>query len=75
MTDGRIIPCRTYQLIDLPSEDEEHLPSYSYLKTIVKGAIESKLPEVYITYLKNVKHNGNLVAKREEALQLQDIIL
>lgn len=76
MTDGRVLPCRTYQLIDLPSEEdpEEHLPSYSYLKAIVKGAMESKLPKYYIKYLKNIKHNGVLVQDREELLQLQDLV-
>lgn len=74
---GEIIKCRTYQIIDLPEacDIEEHLPSMSYLKTMVKGALESELPEEYIRYLRNIKHNGNLVRHREDALHLHDFKL
>ncbi|KAL5292386.1 GGCT.2 family protein [Megaselia abdita] len=77
MYNGKTVACRTYQLIDLPKEDDEdhNLPSLSYLKAIVKGAVESKLPEDYIKYLRGFKHNGNLVSHREDALQLHDFKL
>lgn len=78
MDSGEIVSCRTYQLIDLPEDDdieEEHLPSHSYLKAIVKGAVESKLPDHYIQYLRKIKHNGNLVSHREDALELHDFKL
>ena len=75
MENGEVLSCRTYQLIDLPEEDAENTPSLSYLKAIVKGAIESKLPEDYIQYLKQIKHNGNIVSHREEALNLGNVVL
>lgn len=36
----------------------ERQPSRTYLEVIHRGAIESKLPEEYITFLKKIVHNG-----------------
>ncbi|KAL5292401.1 GGCT.2 family protein [Megaselia abdita] len=77
MDDGRNISCRTYQLKDLPQncDHSENLPSFSYLKAIVKGALESKLPDYYIKYLKNITHNGKIAVHMENTLKLHDIQL
>lgn len=75
---GEIIQCRTYQLIDLPDEIEDlegNLPSLSYLKVIVKGAVESHLPDHYISHLRHIKHNGNMVSSREDALHLHEVVM
>lgn len=63
--DGKIRKCRTYQqtvkitdtnsVTDLPNERK---PSAIYLRTILKGAKESGLPEEYQTFLKTIPHNG-----------------
>lgn len=69
---GELVTCRTYQMIELPEDGEEILPSKSYLKVMVKGAIESQLPEEYVNQLKKLKHNGNIMKKREDELNLND---
>lgn len=63
---GEIVQCRVYQLVQSPpklSEGSEipyeRLPSSTYLQTIIQGAIESNLPNEYISYLEAIKHNGN----------------
>jgi len=52
------IQCRTYQLVDLPSNANVNEPSRIYLETILQGAIESRLPEPYIAQLKRIRHNN-----------------
>lgn len=59
-------------MIELPEEGQEILPSKSYLKTIVKGAVESQLPKQYINQLRKLKHNGNVMNDRENELNLQN---
>lgn len=46
--------------VDLTDENRpfERKPSQTYLETIVKGAIESKLPEKYVAFLKRITDNG-----------------
>lgn len=67
--DGEKIECRLYQMLNTPTNkidltDPEvpydRQPSQTYLDTIVQGAIESKLPEKYVAFLKNITHNGQL---------------
>lgn len=41
-----------------PTIPHERKPSKTYITTIVKGAEESKLPESYVQFLKNIAHNG-----------------
>lgn len=67
---GEIIQCRVYQLVEAPpklSENAkipyERLPSSTYLQTIIQGAIESNLPNEYISYLESMKHNGNVASE------------
>ena len=36
---------------------EDKRPSPQYLDVIIRGAIQHRLPESYITKLKNIKHN------------------
>lgn len=61
------IPCRTYQLVHNPitpldpfNRPFERQPSRTYLTVILNGALESKLPEDYIKFLKSFKHNDRL---------------
>lgn len=69
---GETITCRTYI-----SKEKGYkvLPSKSYLKTIVKGAVESKLPEYYINQLRKIEHNGNVEENRERELRLDNFEL
>lgn len=66
---GEKIECRVYQMVVQPedkvdltdaSRPDERKPSQTYIKTIVNGAIESQLPEKYITYLQSITDNGKL---------------
>lgn len=60
LPDGRKRQCRTYQQTAVP-EKRVNLtprPSWIYLKTIIKGAAESGLPQDYQQFLKNIAHNG-----------------
>lgn len=67
--DGEKIECRLYQMvhqpkgtIDLTQKDipYERQPSLTYIETIINGAIESQLPEKYVSFLKRITHNGNV---------------
>lgn len=80
--DGQTLICRAYRLTKLPPELHENepipfdrQPSSTYLKTIIKGAIESGLPEKYIEFLKHFKHNGNTVESIEKDLELSEIVI
>ncbi|CAD7082753.1 unnamed protein product [Hermetia illucens] len=80
--DGQTLICRAYRLTKLPPELRENepipfdrQPSSTYLKTIIKGAIESGLPEKYIEFLKHFKHNGNTVESIEKDLELSEIVI
>lgn len=78
---GEIFMCRAYQLANIPEEWDgpsarrENQPSATYLKTIVKGAVESKLPVEYITFLKSFEHNGNIVDDFESAFELRKFLM
>ncbi|CAH8869429.1 unnamed protein product [Trichobilharzia szidati] len=48
------INCRTYML----NASEPGDPSPYYLDIIVRGAVQSRLPQTYIDWLKSIKHNG-----------------
>lgn len=65
LPDGNKTKCRTYQHTTLPEKrvdlkflPENRRPSWIYLKTIIKGAEESGLPQDYQSFLKNISHNG-----------------
>lgn len=64
-TDGNVLECRVYQLIEQPETyvpapllPIERRPSRIYLEVILQGAQESKLPEDYFQFLKSFPHNG-----------------
>lgn len=65
-SDGDVIECRMYQMADMPLNKiklkdpnipYERKPSKTYITTIIKGAVESKLPEKYVEFLKKIVHN------------------
>lgn len=63
--DGKILKCRTYQqtatfieVADIENIPNSRKPSKAYLKTILKGAKESQLPEEYQHFLKRIPDNG-----------------
>ncbi|KAL5291732.1 GGCT family protein [Megaselia abdita] len=78
---GEVFMCRAYQLANIPEEwdgpsaKRENQPSATYLKTIVKGAIETKLPGEYVDFLKSFQHNGNIVDMFESELELRKFTL
>lgn len=78
---NEVFMCRAYQLANIPEEwdgplaKRENQPSATYLKTIVKGAMETKLPLDYITFLKTFQHNGNVVEEFETRLDIQKFAL
>lgn len=77
------IECRSYHLIKQPSTHLQSLddvphdrqPSKTYLKTLVKGAIETGVPAHYIEFLKSIRHNCNKVDNFEKHLELGDMEL
>lgn len=77
MQNGENISCRTYEWLDLPEfrERYDNLPSLSYLKTVVKGALESELPADYVSFLRKFKHNGKLIRRFEDYLYLDNVKL
>lgn len=60
--EGSSETCRVYILCDNPGPLEQGqvttaAPSETYIKVIIKGAIESGLPDYYIQSLQAVQHN------------------
>ncbi|KAH8261281.1 hypothetical protein KR044_006551, partial [Drosophila immigrans] len=82
---GTEIPARLYVITnepvgnvhDMPSSEvpEDRQPSKTYLQVLVKGAIESGIPQEYVTWLKGFKHNNQTVPHLEELLELQAVEL
>ena len=77
------IKCRTYQLFHNPPtpldpEDRpfERQPSLTYLQVILNGALESRLPDDYLNFLKKFKHNGRLAIDTNltQTLDLKNIL-
>lgn len=84
------IVCRAYHLTKQPETDLhgspdardadkevpfERKPSQTYLKVLVKGAVETGIPDAYVAWLKNLKHNNNTVQKMEDQLELSQVQL
>jgi len=79
------IPARLYVITkepkgnvrDMPINEvpEDRQPSKTYLQVMVKGAIESSIPEYYVKWLKGFKHNNQTVKHLEELLELQSVEL
>ena len=63
---GEPLQCRTYVGKAKPGDDKR--PSPQYLDVIIRGAIQSKLPQEYINKLKSIEHNnykGNVAITAE----------
>ncbi|KAL9902132.1 gamma-glutamylcyclotransferase-like isoform X2 [Glossina fuscipes] len=81
----KYIQCRAYHLCQQPQTDikcipeqkipSDRLPSETYLKTLVKGALETGIPDEYVNFLRAIKHNRNVVKTLETILELQDVKL
>lgn len=79
------IDCRSYHLVNQPSTHLKTLtadvipvcrqPSKTYLKTLIKGALETGIPSDYIVWLKSVHHNCKTVDKFEKHLELHTVEL
>ncbi len=54
LSDGSIKPAITYFVIH--KLDPEGLPSLVYIDTIIEGALEAKLPQMYMDFLYQIKH-------------------
>lgn len=54
---------------------ESRMPSTTYLKVLVKGAIESGVPEEYVHWLKSIKHSEKTVQELEQLFQLHPVEL
>ncbi|KAF6198477.1 hypothetical protein GE061_008225 [Apolygus lucorum] len=60
---GEVVTCRCYCLVNQPSYPEvpnvpNLLPSKVYMDTVIRGAIESRLPEDYVKMLEAIPNNG-----------------
>lgn len=65
---GETKEARVYILVDNagPLKDSHEftdLPSETYLRVVLTGAIESALPQDYIQWLRSSKHNGQTASK------------
>ncbi|XP_073838461.1 gamma-glutamylcyclotransferase-like [Musca autumnalis] len=79
------IECRAYHLCEQPDTNlnllpineipSDRLPSSTYLKSLVKGAIETNIPFDYIDWLMHIPHNGNNAERFEFELQLDGVEL
>lgn len=78
--DGEKVKCRLYVMVEQPNDivdltdnnrSDERKPSQTYLNTIVKGAIESQLPQEYVHYLQSITDNGEQ-ASAEMLAKLKD---
>lgn len=77
------VPARVYLLNEQPVNNyhdllpeevpEERQPSTTYLKVLVKGAVEGGVPREYVNWLKSIKHNDKKVQETEELLQLHPV--
>uniref|UniRef100_A0A1B0AXV6 gamma-glutamylcyclotransferase n=1 Tax=Glossina palpalis gambiensis TaxID=67801 RepID=A0A1B0AXV6_9MUSC len=80
---NRTTVARVYALVNQPSTDFKLMqpddtpfdrqPSKTYLKCLIKGAIETGLTNDYVNWLKSIKHNGNVVDELENLLDLKDV--
>ncbi|XP_005184303.1 gamma-glutamylcyclotransferase-like isoform X2 [Musca domestica] len=80
-----MVECRAYQLVEQPDTNlhslstneipQDRLASSTYLKSLVKGAIESEIPFEYVDWLMHIPHNGNTAERFEFELELDGIEL
>jgi len=83
--DSELTPARAYLLTKQPESNLYELsrdsvpasrqPSKTYLQCLVKGAIESSIPEEYVRRLRGIKHNGHVNRAMEQKLELQNVAL
>lgn len=72
MVDQPTTDLNTLAAISVPSNRQ---PSKTYLQCLVKGAIETGIESWYIEWMKNIKHNDNIVEYLEDILELKDVQL
>ncbi|XP_039488163.1 gamma-glutamylcyclotransferase [Drosophila santomea] len=83
--ESELTPARAYLLIKQPNSNLYMLPkdsiplsrqpSKTYLQCLVKGAIESSVPEDYVQRLRSIKHNGKVNSDMEQKLELKNVTL
>lgn len=82
---GTEVPARVYIMDDVPISNYHDLqpeqvpdsrkPSATYLKVLVKGAMESGVPEEYVNWLKSIRRSDKKVQELEELFQLHPVEL
>ncbi|CAD6217243.1 GSCOCG00004742001-RA-CDS [Cotesia congregata] len=79
---GATYNCRVYQQIKVPNSyaklrelPDGRRPSQTYLKIIVKGALDRGLPTEYINLLRKVRHNGFMDAYSDIGQEVSGIYL
>ncbi|XP_017861116.1 PREDICTED: gamma-glutamylcyclotransferase-like isoform X1 [Drosophila arizonae] len=82
---GTEIAARAYALVKQPEGNvhgsgqsvvpEDRKPSKTYLQVLVKGAIESGIPQEYVNWLKQIKHNNKTAKDMERFLELESVKL
>ncbi|XP_013116747.1 gamma-glutamylcyclotransferase [Stomoxys calcitrans] len=80
-----ILECRAYHLCNQPESDLKNLhanevsidrlPSSTYLKALIKGALETGIPYGYIDWLMHLPHNANIAERFETELELENVPL
>ncbi|XP_030372634.1 gamma-glutamylcyclotransferase-like [Scaptodrosophila lebanonensis] len=79
------LPARCYHLVEQPATNLHNMvwdqvpdarqPSKTYLQCLVKGSIESGIPNEYVQFLQAIRHNGRVAKGLEEKLQLAAVEL
>uniref|UniRef100_A0A8D8UVH3 Gamma-glutamylcyclotransferase n=1 Tax=Cacopsylla melanoneura TaxID=428564 RepID=A0A8D8UVH3_9HEMI len=54
----KTVTARCYELIAIDPPGSDKRPSITYLDVVIKGALESKLPEKYVHKLRRIENNG-----------------
>uniref|UniRef100_A0A8D8U6S6 Uncharacterized protein n=1 Tax=Cacopsylla melanoneura TaxID=428564 RepID=A0A8D8U6S6_9HEMI len=52
------VTARCYELIAVDPPGSDKRPSVTYLDVVIKGALESQLPEKYVHKLRRIENNG-----------------
>uniref|UniRef100_A0A8D8U4N5 gamma-glutamylcyclotransferase n=1 Tax=Cacopsylla melanoneura TaxID=428564 RepID=A0A8D8U4N5_9HEMI len=54
----KTVTARCYELIAIDPPGSDKRPSVTYLDVVIKGALESQLPEKYVHKLRRIENNG-----------------
>uniref|UniRef100_A0A8D9B9F5 gamma-glutamylcyclotransferase n=1 Tax=Cacopsylla melanoneura TaxID=428564 RepID=A0A8D9B9F5_9HEMI len=54
----KTVTARCYELIAVDPPGSDKRPSVTYLDVVIKGALESQLPEKYVHKLRRIENNG-----------------